>query len=36
VREEEKTGASGRSQINTVSRLGSIFTVIRFSNDAKS
>src|ERR1700686_2018530 len=31
----EKTGASGRSQMMTVSPLGSFFTVVRFSNEAR-
>src|SRR5450631_4626952 len=32
----EKTGASGRSQMMTVSPLASFFTVVRFSNKATS
>src|ERR1700691_4988557 len=32
----ENTGASGRSQIMMVSPFGSFFTVVRFSNEARS
>src|SRR5260221_3569641 len=32
----ENTGASGRSQIMIVSQLSSFFTVVRFSNEARS
>src|ERR1700687_327343 len=32
----EKTGASGRSQMMMVSPLASFFTVVRFSNEARS
>src|SRR5882672_1089045 len=33
---KEKTGASGRSQIRTVRPLGRVFTVTRFSKEARS
>src|SRR6202171_6361024 len=33
---KENTGASGRSQIMMVSPLASFFTVVRFSNEARS
>src|ERR1039458_7394670 len=33
---KEKTGASGRSQMMTVSPLASFFTVVRFSKEVRS